>query len=113
MNKHQPLWWKVRLGDPNQVCGDLVFPPFLSPLLLSFPLSSPPLTSLKTYVTVGQLTQIYGMPKVELSPTSALHQPLQPGAVDPTFFYLPSPRGSSLSLSAEVCGVFLPVSPSF
>lgn len=117
-SKPPPRWWKVILADPNQMCGDLhqsdpVFPPFLSPLLLSFALSSLPLTSLKTYVTVGHLNQIYAMPKVEISPTSPLHQPLQAGAVDPTFFYLPSPRGSSLSLSAEVCGVFLPVFPSF
>lgn len=44
----------------------------------------------------------YGMPKVELSPTSPLQQPLLSGPGDPAFFYLPSPRGSSLSLSAEV-----------
>lgn len=98
--------------------SDLVVPPFLSPLLSSHPflpplvLSSPLASSLKTYVTVGQLNQIYAMPKVELSPTSPLHQPLQAGAADPAFFYLPSPRGSSLSLSAEVCGVFFPVFPS-
>ncbi|XP_074535174.1 pleckstrin homology-like domain family B member 1 isoform X4 [Halichoeres trimaculatus] len=53
------------------------------------------------YVTVGQLNQMYGMPKVESSPTSPLRQPLQPGAVDPAFSCLPSPHGSSLSLSVE------------
>ncbi|KAK5621423.1 hypothetical protein CRENBAI_006806 [Crenichthys baileyi] len=53
------------------------------------------------YVTVGQLNQIYGMPKVESSPTSPLRQPLQPGAVDPAFSCLPSRHGSSLSLSVE------------
>ncbi|XP_075330236.1 pleckstrin homology-like domain family B member 1 isoform X2 [Odontesthes bonariensis] len=53
------------------------------------------------YVTVGQLNQMYGMPKVESSPTSPLRQPLQLGAVDPTFSCLPSPHGSSLSLSVE------------
>ncbi|XP_075892052.1 pleckstrin homology-like domain family B member 1 isoform X5 [Nelusetta ayraudi] len=53
------------------------------------------------YVTVGQLSQMYGMPKVESSPTSPLRQPLQPGAVDPAFSCLPSPHGSSLSLSVE------------
>lgn len=55
------------------------------------------------YVTVGQLNQIYGMPKVESSPTSPLHQPLQSGAVGPAFSCLPSPHGSALSLAAEVC----------
>ncbi|XP_041655816.1 pleckstrin homology-like domain family B member 1 isoform X4 [Cheilinus undulatus] len=53
------------------------------------------------YVTVGQLNQMYGMPKVESSPTSPLRQPLQPGAVDPAFSCLPSPHGSSPSLSME------------
>ncbi|XP_049922814.1 pleckstrin homology-like domain family B member 1 isoform X9 [Epinephelus moara] len=53
------------------------------------------------YVTVGQLNQMYGMPKVESSPTSPLRQPLQPGAVDPAFSCLSSPHGSSLSLSVE------------
>ncbi|CAJ1066015.1 pleckstrin homology-like domain family B member 1 isoform X6 [Xyrichtys novacula] len=53
------------------------------------------------YVTVGQLNQMYGMPKVESSPTSPLRQPLQCGAVDPAFSCLPSPHGSSLSLSLE------------
>ncbi|XP_051255162.1 pleckstrin homology-like domain family B member 1 isoform X6 [Dicentrarchus labrax] len=53
------------------------------------------------YVTVGQLNQMYGMPKVESSPTSPLRQSLQPGAVDPAFSCLPSPHGSSLSLSVE------------
>ncbi|XP_044059894.1 pleckstrin homology-like domain family B member 1 isoform X14 [Siniperca chuatsi] len=54
------------------------------------------------YVTVGQLNQMYGMPKVESSPTSPLRQSLQSGAVDPAFSCLPSPHGSSLSLSVEV-----------
>ncbi|XP_053729345.1 pleckstrin homology-like domain family B member 1 isoform X2 [Synchiropus splendidus] len=53
------------------------------------------------YVTVGQLNQMYGMPKVESSPTSPLRQPLQPGSLDPAFSCLPSPHGSSLSLSSE------------
>ncbi|XP_053176566.1 pleckstrin homology-like domain family B member 1 isoform X6 [Scomber japonicus] len=64
------------------------------------------------YVTVGQLNQMYGMPKVESSPTSPLRQPLQSGAVDhhhqhhhhhhhSAFSCLPSPHGSSLSLSVE------------
>lgn len=62
----------------------------------------------KDYVTVGQLHQMYGLPKVESSPTSPLRQPLQSGAVDPAFSCLHSPHGSSLSLSAEVCSVSLP-----
>ncbi|XP_015250545.1 PREDICTED: pleckstrin homology-like domain family B member 1 isoform X1 [Cyprinodon variegatus] len=64
-----------------------------SPLCQLFP-SSPT----EEYVTVGQLNHIYGMPKVESSPTSPLRQPLQPGAVDPAF----SRHGSSLSLSVEL-----------
>ncbi|XP_052432054.1 pleckstrin homology-like domain family B member 1 isoform X12 [Carassius gibelio] len=52
------------------------------------------------YVTVGQLNQIYGMPKVESSPTSPI-QLLQSSLADSAFSCLPSPRGSSLSLSFE------------
>ncbi|XP_019902678.2 pleckstrin homology-like domain family B member 1 isoform X4 [Esox lucius] len=52
------------------------------------------------YVTVGQLTQIFGMPKVESSPTSPIW-PLQSGVGDPTFSCLSSPHGSSLSLSVQ------------
>ncbi|XP_016304505.1 pleckstrin homology-like domain family B member 1 [Sinocyclocheilus anshuiensis] len=52
------------------------------------------------YVTVGQLNHIYGMPKVESSPTSPI-QLLQSSLADSAFSYLPSPHGSSLSLSFE------------
>ncbi|KAG7479281.1 hypothetical protein JOB18_022160 [Solea senegalensis] len=65
----------------------------------SFPKT--PTAMREEYVTVGQLNQMYGMPKVESSPTSPLRQPLQSGAVDPAFSCLPSPHGSSLSLSVE------------
>ncbi|XP_069391097.1 pleckstrin homology-like domain family B member 1 isoform X20 [Paralichthys olivaceus] len=65
----------------------------------SFPKSSTAMR--EDYVTVGQLNQMYGMPKVESSPTSPLRQPLQSGVVDPAFSCLPSPHGSSLSLSVE------------
>ncbi|XP_032366330.1 pleckstrin homology-like domain family B member 1 isoform X5 [Etheostoma spectabile] len=65
----------------------------------SFPKSSSAMR--EEYVTVGQLNQMYGMPKVESSPTSPLRQPLLSGAVDPAFSCLPSPHGSSLSLSVE------------
>ncbi len=86
-----------------------------TPVCLSPPLSLPLLCVCvsvvsfgKEYVTVGQLNQMYGMPKVESSPTSPLHQSLQSGAVDPAFSCFPSLHGSSLSLSAEVCAVVLP-----
>ncbi|XP_047247621.1 pleckstrin homology-like domain family B member 1 isoform X3 [Girardinichthys multiradiatus] len=91
---------ELLLGDvrssQTSLCG--ASPSFLypSPLCQLFP-SRPT----EEYVTVGQLNQIYGMPKVESSPTSPLRQPLQPGAVDPAFSYLPSHHGSSLSLSVE------------
>ncbi|XP_065816045.1 pleckstrin homology-like domain family B member 1 isoform X7 [Labrus bergylta] len=65
----------------------------------SFPKSSTAMR--EEYVTVGQLSQMYGMPKLESSPTSPLRQHLQSGAVDPAFSCLPSPHGSSLSLSVE------------
>lgn len=54
------------------------------------------------YVTVGQLNQIYGMPKVDSSPTSPA-QLRQPTLTEPAFSCLPSPHGSSLSLCFEVC----------
>ncbi|XP_077064856.1 pleckstrin homology-like domain family B member 1 isoform X19 [Siphateles boraxobius] len=53
------------------------------------------------YVTVGQLNQIYGMPKVESSPTSPI-QLLHPSLADSAFSCLPTPHGSSLTLSFEV-----------
>ncbi|XP_047676643.1 pleckstrin homology-like domain family B member 1 isoform X3 [Tachysurus fulvidraco] len=52
------------------------------------------------YVTVGQLNQIYGMPKVDSSPTSPA-QLRHPTFTDPAFSCLPSPHGSSLSLCFE------------
>ncbi|XP_051535072.1 pleckstrin homology-like domain family B member 1 [Myxocyprinus asiaticus] len=52
------------------------------------------------YVTVAQLNQIYGMPKVESSPTSPV-QLLQSSLADSAFSCLPSPHGSSVSLSFE------------
>ncbi|XP_047195519.1 pleckstrin homology-like domain family B member 1 isoform X2 [Hippoglossus stenolepis] len=73
-------------------------PPYLHP---SPPCQLYPSSPTEEYVTVGQLNQMYGMPKVESSPTSPLRQPLQSGGVDPAFSCLPSPHGSSLSLSVE------------
>ncbi|XP_059389275.1 pleckstrin homology-like domain family B member 1 isoform X14 [Carassius carassius] len=64
----------------------------------TFPKSSN--TIKEEYVTIGQLHQIYGMPKVESSPTSPI-QLLQSSLADSAFSYLPSPHGSSLSLSFE------------
>ncbi|XP_068441643.1 pleckstrin homology-like domain family B member 1 isoform X2 [Clinocottus analis] len=61
----------------------------------SFPKSSTAMR--EEYVTVNQLNQMFGMPKVESSPTSPLRQPLLSGAGDPVF----SPHGSCLSLSVE------------
>uniref|UniRef100_G3NNJ4 PH domain-containing protein n=1 Tax=Gasterosteus aculeatus aculeatus TaxID=481459 RepID=G3NNJ4_GASAC len=60
-----------------------------------------PVAMAKEYVTVGELSPMYGMPKVESSPTSPLRQPLQSGVGDPVFSHLPSPHGSSLSLLME------------
>ncbi|CAL9684245.1 unnamed protein product [Knipowitschia caucasica] len=65
---------------------------------LPFPLCQLyPSSPTEEYVTVGQLSQMYGMPKVESSPTS----PLQLGAGDPAFPRFPCHHGSSLSLSVE------------
>ncbi|KAL6470960.1 hypothetical protein MHYP_G00196100 [Metynnis hypsauchen] len=64
----------------------------------TFPKSSN--TMKEEYVTVGQLNQIYGMPKVDSSPTSPA-QSRQLPFTEPAFSCLPSPHGSSLSLSFE------------
>lgn len=115
-------YWKtihmrVRFTDMYFTCCpcSFCFPPcwrvsFSACVSLSFPIC--PLTSClpvymwlpewKEYLTVGQLTQIFGMPKVESSPTSPL-RPLQSGAGDPAFSCLSVPHGSSPSLSVEVC----------
>uniref|UniRef100_A0A3P9HWJ1 Pleckstrin homology-like domain family B member 1 n=1 Tax=Oryzias latipes TaxID=8090 RepID=A0A3P9HWJ1_ORYLA len=52
------------------------------------------------YVTVGQLSQMFRMPKVESSPTSPTGQPLRPAAGGPAPSFLLS-AGSSPSLSVE------------
>ncbi|KAM9469178.1 pleckstrin homology-like domain family B member 1 isoform 2-T3 [Clarias gariepinus] len=52
------------------------------------------------YVTLGQINQIYGMPKVDFSPTSPA-QLRQPIPAEPAFSCLPSPHGSSFSLCFE------------
>ncbi|XP_066518631.1 pleckstrin homology-like domain family B member 1 isoform X2 [Hoplias malabaricus] len=57
-------------------------------------------TMKEDYVTVSQLNQIYGMPKVDSSPTSPA-QSRQPPFTEPAFSCLPSPHGSSFSLSFE------------
>ncbi|XP_013884830.1 pleckstrin homology-like domain family B member 1 [Austrofundulus limnaeus] len=57
--------------------------------------------SCQEYVTVNQLNLMYGMPKVESSPTSPFHQPIQSTAVNPAFSCLLSPHGSSHSLSVK------------
>ncbi|XP_047017486.1 pleckstrin homology-like domain family B member 1 isoform X7 [Ictalurus punctatus] len=68
------------------------------PSLILDPAVAPPC---EDYVTVGQLNQIYGMPKVDSSPTSPA-QLRQPTLTEPAFSCLPSPHGSSLSLCFEV-----------
>lgn len=82
-------------------------PPHLDNISSLLSLSSSSVTFKKNYVTVGKLNQIYGMPKVESSPTSPLHQPLQSEAVDSAFSCLPSAHGSFPPFSAEVCFSFL------
>ncbi|KAM9318178.1 pleckstrin homology-like domain family B member 1 isoform 2-T2 [Pholidichthys leucotaenia] len=77
----------------------------------SFPKSSTAMR--EDYVTVGQLNQMYGMPRVESSPTSPLRQPLPCGAVDPAFSRLSSLHGSSPSLSVEVFRSKLDSDPGF
>ncbi|XP_077579362.1 pleckstrin homology-like domain family B member 1 isoform X4 [Stigmatopora nigra] len=65
----------------------------------SFPKSS---TSMREeYVTVNQMSQMYGMPKVESSPTSPLRHPLQSEAVASTFSCSLSSPGSSLCFPVE------------
>lgn len=97
------------LSHPSSFTKSLPCPlPRLDNMSSLLSLSSSSVAFKKNYVTVGKLNQIYGMPKVESSPTSPLRQPLQSGAVDSAFSCLPSAHGSSPPLSAEVCFSFLP-----
>ncbi|XP_061683462.1 pleckstrin homology-like domain family B member 1 isoform X3 [Syngnathoides biaculeatus] len=64
----------------------------------SFPTSSTAIREER----VNQLTPMYGMPKVESSPTSPLRHPLQSGAIDTTFSCPTSPPSSHLSFPLEV-----------
>jgi len=57
---------------------------------------------IKEYVTVGQLNQLFGMPKVDPSPTSSI-QSFQAIVADPVHSSHTSQCGSSQSLPAEVC----------
>ncbi|KAG7471392.1 hypothetical protein MATL_G00124060 [Megalops atlanticus] len=63
-----------------------------------FPKSSS--TMKEEYVTVGQLNQIFGMPKVESSPTSPV-QSFQSAIADSAYSCHTPPHGSTLSLSVE------------
>ncbi|KAJ8276649.1 hypothetical protein COCON_G00084010 [Conger conger] len=57
-------------------------------------------TMKEEYVTVSQLNQIFGMPKVDPSPTSPV-QSFQSVVADSAFSCHTTPHGSSLSLSVE------------
>ncbi|XP_064206961.1 pleckstrin homology-like domain family B member 1 isoform X4 [Anguilla rostrata] len=59
-----------------------------------------PINPEEEYVTVSQLNQIFGMPKVDPSPTSPV-QSFQSVVADSTFSCHTTPHGSSLSLSVE------------
>lgn len=57
---------------------------------------------IKEYVTVSQLNQLFGMPKVDPSPTSSV-QSFQAIVADPVHSSHTSQCGSSQSLPVEVC----------
>ncbi|XP_051934770.1 pleckstrin homology-like domain family B member 1 isoform X4 [Hippocampus zosterae] len=73
----------------------------------SFPKS--PTAMREEYVTVSHLSQMYGMPKVESSPTSPLCHPLQSEAVDTTFSCSPSSPNISWSFPVESEGIRPPL----
>ncbi|KAM6933569.1 pleckstrin homology-like domain family B member 1 [Xenentodon cancila] len=83
-------------SSQRSLCGASPFVIHASPCCQLYP-GSP----VEEYVTVGQVNLMFGMPKVESSPTSPLRQPLQPGAGDPAFSYPSFLHGSSPSLSVE------------
>lgn len=61
----------------------------------------------KEYVTVSQLNQLFGMPKVDSSPSSSV-QSFQAIVADPVMSSHTSQCGSSQLLPVEVCGPIFP-----
>ncbi|XP_048839311.1 pleckstrin homology-like domain family B member 1 isoform X6 [Brienomyrus brachyistius] len=57
-------------------------------------------TMKEDYITLSQVNQIFGMPKVDPSPTSPV-QSFHSVVAEPAFSCYTTPRGSSLSLSTE------------
>ncbi|XP_030632001.1 LOW QUALITY PROTEIN: pleckstrin homology-like domain family B member 1 [Chanos chanos] len=93
----------LRLSDVYKMYGNECHDtqlPSSAPQCLNLALDPAVATPREEYVTVGQLNQMYGMPRVESSPTSPV-QSLQSALADPAFSCLSSPHGSSLALPFE------------
>ncbi|XP_035289148.1 pleckstrin homology-like domain family B member 1 isoform X17 [Anguilla anguilla] len=91
----------LKLSDVYKLCGNGCPD---NPMATSAPhclsLAIAPVAPSEEYVTVSQLNQIFGMPKVDPSPTSPV-QSFQSVVADSTFSCHTTPHGSSLSLSVE------------
>ncbi|KAJ8347779.1 hypothetical protein SKAU_G00263680 [Synaphobranchus kaupii] len=92
----------LKLSDVYKMCGNGCPD---NPMAASAPhclsLAIAPVAPSEEYVTVSQLNQIFGMPKVDPSPTSPV-QSFQSVVADSAFSCHTTPHGSSLSLSVEV-----------
>ncbi|KAG1958859.1 pleckstriny-like domain family B [Pimephales promelas] len=91
----------LKLSDVYKMYGNGCVPAQTAfPNALCLPLAVTSDTPREEYVTVGQLNQLFGMPKVDPSPTSSI-QSFQAIVADPVHSSHTSQCGSSQSLPAE------------
>ncbi|KAK7164554.1 hypothetical protein R3I94_003066 [Phoxinus phoxinus] len=91
----------LKLSDVYKMYGNGCIPAQTAfPNALCLPLAVTSDTPREEYVTVSQLNQLFGMPKVDPSPTSSV-QSFQAIVADPVHFSHTSQSGSSQSLPVE------------
>ncbi|KAJ8386590.1 hypothetical protein AAFF_G00168220 [Aldrovandia affinis] len=91
----------LKLSDVYKMCGNgCPDNPKAAAAPHCLSLAVAPVAPSEEYVTVSQLNQIFGMPKVDPSPTSPV-QSFQSVVADSAFSCHTTPHGSSLSLSVE------------
>nr|XP_023672103.1 pleckstrin homology-like domain family B member 1 isoform X2 [Paramormyrops kingsleyae] len=92
----------LKLSDVYKMygSGNLNPPAAATPAPHCLSLAVGPAASCEDYITLSQVNQIFGMPKVDPSPTSPV-QSFHSVVAEPAFSCYTTPRGSSLSLSTE------------
>ncbi|XP_061103686.1 pleckstrin homology-like domain family B member 1 isoform X4 [Conger conger] len=93
----------LHISEPDLLEDSITQSPLCRPTASYLHAPSPqicPVNPEEEYVTVSQLNQIFGMPKVDPSPTSPV-QSFQSVVADSAFSCHTTPHGSSLSLSVE------------